>query len=286
MGVAGILGVALAGLLDHRQARHRGAEARGTCPTWPPAQRRTGIAPHRARRRHRPAGHPHHRPCATATTTSSTARRPGSPTPATPTRCRCWSRPTRRPTPAHKGMSRAAGRGRHPGLHGRSRTSRSSATRAPSPARSCSTTCRVPVDEPGRRRRGPRHAAGARRRWRPGRINVAARARRHRAGGVRRGAEVRHASARRSASRSPSSRRSSSSSPTWRPRSRPHGCWCTGPRPSADTGERVDMQAGMAKLFASEVGARGRPRRHAHPRRLRLLHRSSPSSASTATRPS
>ena len=39
----------------------------------------------------------------------------------------------------------------------------------------------------------------------------------------------------------------------------------------ADKGERVDMQSGMAKLFASEVGARGRPRRDAHPRRLRLL---------------
>ena len=31
------------------------------------------------------------------------APRPGSPTPATPTRCRCWSRPTRRPRPRTRG---------------------------------------------------------------------------------------------------------------------------------------------------------------------------------------
>ena len=47
---------------DRRGARHDGA--------------------HRAGRRLGPAGDAHRRPCATATTTSSTARRRGSPTPA------------------------------------------------------------------------------------------------------------------------------------------------------------------------------------------------------------
>ena len=41
----------------------------------------------------------------------------------------------------------------------------------------------------------------------------------------------------------------------------------------------------MAKMFASEVAVRGAARRDAHPRRLRLLDRSSRSSGSTATRP-
>ncbi len=38
----------------------------------------------------------------------------------------------------------------------------------------------------------------------------------------------------------------------------------------ADAGQRVDMQAGMAKLFASEVAVEGLPRGDADPRRLRL----------------
>ena len=42
-----------------------------------------------------------------------------------------------------------------------------------------------------------------------------------------------------------------------------------------DRGERADMEAGMAKLFASEMCHAGRHRRHAHPRRLRL-HPGSP----------
>ena len=37
-----------------------------------------------------------------------------------------------------------------------------------------------------------------------------------------------------------------------------------------DRGERADMEAGMAKLFASEIVFAGCHRRHAHPRRLRL----------------
>jgi len=38
-----------------------------------------------------------------------------------------------------------------------------------------------------------------------------------------------------------------------------------------DRGDHVDVEAGMAKLFASEACKRGRARRHAHPRRQRLL---------------
>ncbi len=40
-----------------------------------------------------------------------------------------------------------------------------------------------------------------------------------------------------------------------------------------DSGQRCDMEAGMAKLFASEVGDGDRPGCGAHPRRLRLFDR-------------
>ncbi len=40
-----------------------------------------------------------------------------------------------------------------------------------------------------------------------------------------------------------------------------------------DNGERADVEAGMAKLFASESRVRGGHRGHAHPRGLRLHHR-------------
>ena len=40
-----------------------------------------------------------------------------------------------------------------------------------------------------------------------------------------------------------------------------------------DRGERADLEAGMAKLFATEIGRGGRARRDADPRRLRLLAR-------------
>ena len=40
-----------------------------------------------------------------------------------------------------------------------------------------------------------------------------------------------------------------------------------------DRGERADLEAGMAKLFATEIAAGERARRDADPRRLRLLAR-------------
>ena len=40
-----------------------------------------------------------------------------------------------------------------------------------------------------------------------------------------------------------------------------------------DRGERCDLEAGMAKLFASEVAMEIALERHPDPRRLRLLHR-------------
>jgi hypothetical protein len=40
-----------------------------------------------------------------------------------------------------------------------------------------------------------------------------------------------------------------------------------------DAGERCDMEAGMAKLFASEIAMEIALERPADPRRLRLLHR-------------
>ena len=55
-----------------------------------------------------------------------------------------------------------------------------------------------------------------------------------------------------SASRSPSTRRSSSSWPTWPPRSRPPGC-SRNARAVRAAGERADVEAGMAKLFATKT---------------------------------
>ena len=67
-----------------------------------------------------------------------------------------------------------------------------------------------------------------------------------------------------------------------RPRRR--GCSCSR-RPQAKArGERADLEAGMAKYFATEAAAGERARLHAHPRRLRLLARVPPPSATTATR--
>ena len=95
----------LAGLPDDRHARHRGAEAAATCPTWPPAS----AAPASALTEP-DAGTDLQGIRTTARRDGDDVRRQrharcGSPTPATPTRCRCWSRPTRPPTPAHRGMS-------------------------------------------------------------------------------------------------------------------------------------------------------------------------------------
>ena len=85
-----------------------------------------------------------------------------------------------------------------------------------------------------------------------GRINVAARG-----VGVAKARSTRRcatrSSARRSASRSASTRRSSSSSARWRPAPRRRG---SSPRPlrrPTTAGERCDMEAGMAKYFASEA---------------------------------
>ena len=104
-----------------------------------------------------------------------------------------------------------------------------------------------------------------------GRVNVAARG----VGIAQRALELGPAllarSARPSASRSPSTRRSSSSSPTWRPRSRPPACSPSRRRGMKDAGERSDLEAGMAKLFASETGKECVEDSLPHPRRLRLL---------------
>ena len=75
--------------LGDRAQRHRGAEAQVPAEDGErrvPRQHR----PDRAERRLRPAGDPHRSPGATATTTSSTAARPGSPTACTATARCCW----------------------------------------------------------------------------------------------------------------------------------------------------------------------------------------------------
>ena len=85
-----------------------------------------------------------------------------------------------------------------------------------------------------------------------GRINIAARA-----VGVARAAfdaalaYAQHA--RPSASPSPSTRPSSSSWPTWPPASRPPGSSPGTPPSARPAGLRCDVEAGMAKLFASET---------------------------------
>ena len=136
-----------------------------------------------------------------------------------------------------------------------SRTSTSSATRASRPSRWPTTTTASRRRHRARRPRGPRAGActpilGS---LELGRINIAARA-----VGVGRAAfdaamTLRPASGRPSACPSPSTRPSSSSWPTWPPSSRRPGCWCrTRPR-RIDAGVRADVEAGMAKLFASET---------------------------------
>ncbi len=86
-----------------------------------------------------------------------------------------------------------------------------------------------------------------------GRINIAARA-----VGVARAAfdaalAYAQAARRHSASRSPSIRPSSSSSPTWRPGSRRPGLLTRSAAERKAAGLRCDVEAGMAKLFASET---------------------------------
>ena len=50
-----------------------------------------------------------------------------------------------------------------------------------------------------------------------------------------------------------STRRSNSSSPTWPPGSKRPACSCARRRHKKDSGQRCDLEAGMAKLFASET---------------------------------
>ena len=220
MGIAGILGshslacrlIAMHGTEEQKQklparARHRRAAHR--------------HRPHRARRRHRPAGHPDHRPARRRPTTSSTARRCGSPTPATPTRCRCWSRPTRRASPAHQGMSVLLIEADTPGYE----VTKDIPKLGYKGTESCEISLddvRVPVAQLRRRRRGPRHAAGAlRARVGPGQHRRPLGRASPSAPTTRRWPTP--SSARRSASRSRTSRRSSSSSASSAPRSRPPG---------------------------------------------------------------
>ena len=111
---------------------------------------------------------------------------------------------------------------------------------------------RRPRGPPARRGRGPRLP--------PGRGRARARAHQHRR--ARRGRGRRRARRRRSptrssatrwASRSPSTRRSQRSSPTWPAGSRRPASSPTRPPARSTAGERCDMEAGMAKLVASEA---------------------------------
>ena len=87
-----------------------------------------------------------------------------------------------------------------------------------------------------------------------GRVNVAARG----VGIAKRALELalRYSQERKTfgKSRSPTTRPSSSSWPTWPPRPRPRQLLTRQAARLKDAGERSDLEAGMAKLFASEAG--------------------------------
>ncbi len=131
----------LAVVPDDRHARHGRPEEARTCPSWPPAPGGPAIGTDRARRRAptcRASGPP---PAATGdhyvvngTKMWITNARYADPLPV-PGEDRSTAR--RRRT-RHERTARRRG---HARLHSDQRTSRSSATRAPSPARSCWTTC-------------------------------------------------------------------------------------------------------------------------------------------------
>ena len=76
-------------------------QKRDYLPRFATGEMRGGLGADRAGCRHRPAGDPHRRRGATATTTSSTAPRPGSPTASRATCSRCWSRPIPNAEPRH-----------------------------------------------------------------------------------------------------------------------------------------------------------------------------------------
>ena len=96
-----------------------------------------------------------------------------------------------------------------------------------------------PAPDPQRARGRAHQHRVARRRRRPGRL--------------RRRASPTPSSARPWASRSSSTRPSSSSSPTWPPSSRRPACSPATPPSARAAGLRCDVEAGMAKLFASET---------------------------------
>ena len=117
-----------------------------------------------------------------------------------------------------------------------------------------------------------------------GRIGIAAQARRHRAGRVRRGARVREAAPRLRPARSRSSRRSSTSSPTWRPRSTPRGCSCyRAAAAEADAACRTPRRGEGEALRLGDRAAGRRPRR-SRSSAATATRRSSRSSGTTATR--
>ena len=144
----------------------------------PAALRQRRIArrprPDRTRRRHRPAGDPHHARGATATTTSSTAPRPGSPTAST---ARCFAllvKTDPEAEPRHKGMSMFICE-KGDGLPRRKKLEKL-ATRRIDSAELVFEDYRVPAPTTDRRRRRAGLQAG---RWRAG-------ARPHQRGGARR----------------------------------------------------------------------------------------------------
>ena len=281
MGIAGILGSH--SLACWMIARHGTEEQKPRyLPDLATGARRTGIAPDRARRRHRPAGHPDRRPPRRRPLRRQRHARPGSPTPATPTRCPCCARPTRRASPPTAACrccwSTPARRA--------SRSLRDLPKLGYKGTESCEVVLddvRVPGDAPARRRRGPGHAAGAvgagdrpdqHRRPRA----------RHRPGRLRRGACA--TPRQREAFGQPIAEFQAiqlklADMATQIQAARLLVYWAAPPRPTP--GARVDIGGGMAKVFASEA---------ALPPALEAMRstaatatpRSSWSSGSTATR--
>ena len=142
MGIAGILGSH--SLACRMIAMHGTDEQKQRVPAGPRHRR----APHRHRadrtgRRHRPAGHPHDRPARRRPLRGQRHQDVDHQRPARqPAAGAGEDRPVR--VAGAQGDERAAHRQRPRGFQGDRGTSPSWATRAPSPARSCWTTCGCP----------------------------------------------------------------------------------------------------------------------------------------------
>ena len=281
-GVDVVSGIINSHLIMAAAVQRNGTEAqkRHYLPRFATRRAARRHRPHRARRGHRPAGDPHRAPCATATTTWSTAPRPGSPTACTATPSRCWSRPTRRPKPRHKGMSLFIAE-KGPGFNV-TRKLEKLGYRGIDTCELLFDDYRVPADRliGGVEGSGLQQVLSG---LELGRINVAARG-----VGVARGGA---AGSRGLCAAAQDLRQADLRAPGHPAEARRDGHARRG-RAAAGRVGRARLRprralrhgGGHGEVLRHRGGDGERARVHAHPRRLRLLARSSTSSATTATR--